>query len=265
MKKWPFTLAALLLTGALVYCFPDLPGNRAEQAGHGPVIRVWITEGEKAVGEWLKKQAAAYEKRENRRVYLRRAGEEEASLAARGAPGALIPDLIVGPGGGAALARKGYALAVRDDASPVVTAAPTSALFFRPSPTPGPTPAPEPFPDGAELGAVLAPAEMAGVMPGTVASADPVGALTAGRARAALLTAGQIARLAVGCRVYALPEGRGLLPVEGRALTGDGEKFLAFLREEEPQRGLADFGLYALEMRLYSPDDPVRYLVDGSR
>lgn len=266
MKKWLITLAALLLTGALIYAFPFPGSKRAAAPENKAVIRVWTLEKEKAAGEWLKKQAAAYEKQENRRVYLRAAEQREVSLALSGEREAVAPDLIIGPGqDGAVLALKGYALAVRDDTAALVTAAPTSLLFFRPSPVPGPVPTPEPMPDGAALGAVLAPAELVGILPGTVESADPAGALAAGRARAALLTAGQIARLAVGCRVYALPEGRGLLPVEGRALTEDGEKLLAFLQESEARRALADWGLYAPDMCLYSPEDPVRYLIDGSR
>ena len=149
--------------------------------------------------------------------------------------------------------------------SAVATPAPTSALFFRPSPVPssdrpGPT-----LPPWADVGAVLVPKEGKDAVPGAGLSKDPPGELAAGKARAALLTPGQAARLTAGFRAYPVPEGKGLIPVRAEALTEDGQSFLLFLLREDRQDALRENGLFSLTRRLYSPEDPVRYLVDGSR
>ena len=264
-KRIAVTCAALVLTAALVWLFPgkqEQPGNAGSAR---PVLLIWVTERESAAMGWLKKQAAAYEKKTGVRTLMRRAEGEEAADALAAKPGAVIPDLLVGPEGDEAVALRGYALFLRDDGTVPVTPAPTSALFFRPSPQPLETPAPPAFPSWDTVGAVLTPRELSGAVPGAVASADPPADFQAGRARAALLTAGQAARLTVGARAYPVPDGGGLIPVRARAFSPRGQAFEAFLKEKDAQRALAAHGLYALAEPLYPPDDPVRFLIDASR
>ena len=115
------------------------------------------------------------------------------------------------------------------------TPASTSALFFRPSPVPssdrpGPT-----LPPWADIGAVLVPKEGKDAVPGAVLSKDPPGELV-------------------------VPDSPDFA-----ALTEDGQSFLLFLLREDRQDALRENGLFSLTRRLYSPEDPVRYLVDGSR
>ena len=82
--------------------------------------------------------------------------------------------------------------------------------------------------------------------------------------RAALLTPGQAAGLAVGFRAWAVPEGKGLLPVKGRAYSQAGNQFIAWLQSDAAQRALAQAGLFSPRLRLYAADDPIRYLIDSS-
>ncbi|MBR1584342.1 MAG: hypothetical protein IJ662_02230 [Clostridia bacterium] len=265
MKKAVLTLLALGLTAALAALYPRLMAAPAQEEGRAAVVRVWIGEKEPAVLRWAGKRAAAYEKETGRRLYLRAASEQEIASALAGEAGAVIPDLLIGPAGDQWVALRGYALILRDDAHQMATPAPTAALFFRPSPTPGPAAAPPSLPDWADIGAVLAPEELLHAVPGAVLSADPGRELSEGRARAALLSAGQAAQLTVGFRAFAVPEGRGLLPVCARGFSDDGAAFLSFLLSNASQTALADHGLYAVEKCLYSIDDPVRYWIDQSR
>ena len=118
---------------------------------------------------------------------------------------------------------------------------------------------------GRTSGRCWCPKEGKDAVPGAVLSKDPPGELAAGKARAALLTPGQAARLTAGFRAYPVPEGKGLIPVRAEGLTEDGQSFLLFLLREDRQDALRENGLFSLTRRLYSPEDPVRYLVDGSR
>jgi len=263
-KRIMVTLAALLLTALLILAAPwkSLPEKPRSAA---PILRVWVTEEDAAAVRWLKKQAAAYEKAARQRVYLRRASREETDAALSGAPEAVAPDVIVGGRGDTAVALRGFALILRDDAACRITPRPTSALFFRPSPSPGPTAQPMTMPPWEQIGAVLSPQSLLGAVPGTVTSLSPAADFAAGKADAALLTAGEAAALPTGFRAYPVPDGRGLLPVGALSLSADGTAFLAFLLDAPAQSALGRFGLYALSMRLYGPDDPVRYIIDGSR
>ena len=264
MRKAIVTARALLLTAALA----ALPFFRRRETPkkEKAILQIWIAQEDAAAARWLRRQAAAYEKASRRRLYVRLSREEETAAALTDQPGQILPDLMLCPQGDTAVALRGYALFWRDDAAArQPTPAPTSALFIRPSPTAGPALTPLPTPETASLGAVLCPREMLGACPGTVESADPVSALNAGQARSALLTAEQAEKATVGLRCAAVPEGRGFAPVRARALTADGEALLGFLLADDSQRALADQGLYALSLRLYGPEDPVRQLIDGSR
>ena len=155
------------------------------------------------------------------------------------------------------------ALIVRDETAAAVTPQATGALFFRPSPTPGPSPAPAAWPDS--LGAVLAPEELLNALPGTVKSASPAEEFAAGRADAALLTPGQAARLPFGYRFYALPGGGGFVPIGANAYSEAGNAFVQYLLREDSQRALEAHGLFSPFLRLYGPDDPLRYRLDRER
>ena len=266
MRKCFVTLAALLITAGLIYAAmtfrntvpsPSAPSLR--------LIRIWIREEEPGLNGWLKKMAAEYEKQNGARVFLRRASKEEAQAVLNGETNDPAPDILVLPNAGQAIALRGFALILRDDSMRPETPKPTGALFFRPSPTPGPTLSPAPWPDADALGAVLAPAEMADRMPGTVICPDPAAQLAKGKARAALLTAGQAARLPFGFRFFSLPDGRGFLPIGADALSESGNAFLSFLLSPGCQQRLREVGLYSPTALLYSSDDPIRYWIDTSR
>ena len=252
------TVIALLLTAGLIYFAVN--GGRGDPSSDTvrfQLIRVWSREEEPAVGTWLKKMAAAYEKQTGVRVYLRKASPEETQRDS----GASRPDLLVLPDGEQIIALRGYALILKDETVRVKTPQPTGVLFFRPSPTPGPSPTPAPWPQGDELGAVLASEALLGRLPGTVLSTDPAAQLSQGKANAALLTA----QLGFGFRAYALPEGKGFLRVGASAYSDGGEAFLRFLLSSACQLALRDAGLFSPVTGLYSPEDPIRYLIDNSR
>ena len=90
------TVIALLLTAGLIYFAVN--GGRGALSSDTvrlQLIRVWSREEEPAVGTWLKKMAAAYEKQTGVRVYLRKASLEETQRES----GASRPDLLVLPEG----------------------------------------------------------------------------------------------------------------------------------------------------------------------
>lgn len=266
-KKGWITGAALLATAALLLFFP-LRERAPERAQGGVrIIRVWLAEKEPAVGAWLRKCAAAYEKETGERVYLRAATQEEAQAALSGQAGVVPPDLLIAPELEMPLALRGCALIVADAASPPPTPAPTSALFYRPSPSPGPAATPPPAPTLDSLSGLLAAAEWAGVYPGAQISADPARDFDQGLAQAALLTPGQTAGLSRGYRAYAPPEGRGFLPVQARALSAAGERLLAQLQSEGYQRRLQECGLFSYQkgLRLYGEEDALRALLESAR
>ena len=264
MKRAMTTLLAVLFTAALALALPRLTASREESAETLRIIRVWVVEKDAASAAWLRKRASAFEKAGLGRVYLRSASEQEAQDAQAGGQDTVPPDLMILPGRGTAAALRGYALFVRDDQAAVSTPAPTSALFYRPSPSPGPTASPAPFIGWGEVGTVLLPQELAKAAPNAIVSANPLQDFSDGKAKAALLTAGQAAGLSFGYRAYALPEGAGMLTVGGAALTDAGENFLSFLLSDASQAALAEHGLYSPRLTLYGADDPLRFLIEAS-
>ena len=249
----------LVLSAALICALPAALRRSEEREQPFAILRVWNADQEIAVQAWLRGQAKAYERATGQRVYLRVASDQDARA---GAGIGLPPDVLILPSGDTLLALRGYALIVRDG-SAAVTPSPTSALFFRPSLAPEAAATPAPLPDENGLGAVLCPEELLNVFPGTVFSAQPAAGFSQGKADAALLTPGQAAGLTAGFRAYALPDGKGFLPVRGQAYTEAGERFLAWLQEDAAQKALAQAGLFSPRLRLYAPDDPVRYMIEN--
>ena len=263
MKRILTTLLALALT-ALLFLAAPWRARETAPLQRRDILRVWVAGEDAAAVAWLKMQAAAYEKETQGRIYLRRAEQEETQAALSRTPDAVIPDVILGAGE-TPVALRGYALILRDDAAREPTPRPTSALFTRPTPAPGPTPEPPALPPWEQVGAVLSPSALQGAVPGTVLSDAPAADLAAQKANAALLTAGEANALKIGFRAYPIPGGRGLIPVRAAALTAAGEQFLSALLSDRAQAALGQLGLYALSARLYGPDDPIRFLIDGSR
>jgi len=266
-KRKIVTLTALALTGVIFLLSPLIQEKEDfTSAGH-PILRIWILEEEPAVSRWLKQQAARYEKETGQRIYLRTASQPEITQALSGVENAIIPDLIIMQGLNTPLLYRGYALIVRDEGAVIQTPAPTSALFFRPTATPGPSPSPQPESDLTAFSPILAPPFLSTSLSNLQVSADPIAAFVAGKAPAALLTAGQATQLSFGYRAYALKNGEGMLPVQAAAMNNQGNAFLSFLQKESAQRALAGFGLYSFDpsIRLYDETDPIRSLIERSR
>ena len=263
--KIAVTLTALLITAALVFVYPKLAQKTPVPEKGVRVLRVWVTEDEKAVSVWLKDRAAAYEKQEKRRVYLRAASRQEAEAALRGEAGVVPPDVMVMPGLDSVVALRGYGLFVRDAAGAAVTPMPTGALFSRPTPEPQKTREPLREPDWAALKAVLCPKELTDAVPNAVETDDPTAAFAAGKAEAAVLTAGQAGQLPFGYAAY--PLANGFLPVTAQGFSGEGEAFLSFLRGRASQFALQDAGLYTAlpNVRLYDGGQPLRAVIEEGR
>jgi len=267
MRKAVRTLLALVAAGMLMLVLPGLlsPEDHAAPPARR-TVRVWITETDPAVAQWLKRQAAAWEKAAGHRVYLRAAAQEETDAAGEGASGVVPPDVIVCAGGLNPVALRGYALVVRDESAALVTPAPTGMLFSPPAASPGPSPTPGPPMDIESLAGILAPPEMAHALAGAEESVHPLRDLLSGKGRGALLTAGAAEGLGAGWQAYALPDGAGFLPVSARVLSSAGGEFAAYLRTDGAQRDLAACGLYSPALRLYDPArDPLRALIESSR
>ncbi len=252
MKKLLAILLFLALSCGLLFLLPQaLRAPEAPEASF-TILRVWNADGEPAVQSWLRGQAKAYEKAAGQRVYLRAAPEN-----GRESP---LPDALILPDGDHLLALRGYALILRDE-NPAVTPPPTGARFLRPSLPPAPAATPAPFPK-KRMARCAVPGALMNALPGTVMSAQPAADFAQGKADAALLTPGQTAGLDTGYRAYAVPDGKGFLPVRGRAYSEAGEAFLLWLQDDSAQRALAQAGLFSPRLRLYGPDDPVRYLIE---
>lgn len=263
MKKRGFVTAlALLITFGLARALPAMTQKDPAPEKGVRVLRVWIAEEEKAVGAWLKNRAAAYEKQEKVRVYLRSASMEEARRALAREAGIVVPDVIVTPGQESLLALRGYGLFVRDRAAALPTEAPKGALFLRPTPMPQKEPERVTVPDEAVTGPVLCPEELVRAVPGGIASEDPLAAFMAGQAEAAVLTAGQAGKLPFGCAGYPLAD--GFLQVTAAGLTEEGQALIAFLRGRSSQFALGDAGLYSFlpDVRLYDERQPLRALIE---
>ena len=261
-KRSIITLSALLATAALVSLYPRLTQKTPAPEKGVRVLRVWVTEDERAVTVWLKERAAAYEKQEKRRVYLRAASRQEAEAALRGEAGVVPPDVMVMPGLDSVVALRGYGLFVRDAAGAAVTPMPTGALFSRPTPEPQKTREPLREPDWTALKAVLCPKELTDAVPNAVETDDPTAAFAAGKAEAAVLTAGQAGQLPFGYAAY--PLANGFLPVTAQGFSGEGEAFLSFLRGRISQFALRDAGLYTMlpNVRLYDESQPLRAMIE---
>ena len=253
LKKLFVILPFLALSCGLFFLLPQVLRAPETPEASFTILRVWNADDEPAVQSWLRGQAKAYEKATGQRVYLRAASDGEGQ--------GLLPDALIQPDGDHLLALRGYALIVRDE-NLAVTPAPTGALFFRPSVPPEPAGTPAPFPKASELRAVLCIEALMNALSGTVMSAQPAADFAQGKADAALLTPGQAAKLNTGYRAYAVPDGKGFLPVRGRAYTEAGEAFLLWLQSDTAQRALAQAGLFSPRLRLYGPDDPVRFLIE---
>jgi len=267
MKRKLVTLAALGLTGLLFILSPYLAPAAPPQSLQLSVIRVWLQDEEPAIARWLKMQARQYEKETGQRLYLRNASKEEMALAQSQSEGAIIPDLMVMQGLPQPLLYRGYALILRDDSSNPLTPSPTSLLFHRPTQSPGPSPAPPALPDFSALGAILTPAFLSPSLPGCIQSSDPLSAFSAGKAPAALLTAGQAAQLPFGYQAFALEQGEGLLAVSAEATSEKGQGFLSFLLDAQAQQALCQYGLYSSNpaLLLYDTQDPIRAMIEESR
>ena len=260
LKKLFAILFFLVLSFGLLRLLPAALRAPGKQENPFVILRVWNAEEEPAVQSWLRGQAKAYERATGQRVYLRAAAARDGSDSRTQA---LSPDVMVLRSGESLLALRGYALIVRDGAAPM-TPAPTSALFYRPSLPPEPAETPAPFPEENQLRAVLCPEALVNALPGTVISAQPAADFAQGKADAALLTPGQAAGLTSGYRAYAVPAGKGFLPVRATAYSKAGEAFLAWLQDGAAQKALGQAGLFSPRFRLYGPDDPVRYLIENS-
>ncbi len=259
MKKG-LTAAALLLSCLLIALVPLLNPTEEKAEDGIPLVRVWVIDDTIGVTGWLKKRVAAFEKANRVRVYLRSATFDEAT-----ALDAVLPDVIVFPqsalsANSVPVCKMGYTLAVRDDTVLVATAAPTSALFTRPTPAPQTTAVPEEKPfDVAELSAVLLPLALAQSYPHPLVSDQVYADFVNGKAPAAVITAAQALKLPFGYRAY--PVADGWTDLTYHATTPhDGElarMFVSYLLGEDAQRTLAAYGLFSVNPNwlIYQAED----------
>lgn len=266
MKRKITTPIALALTCLLVFYAPKLlmqaaPGQRSLN-----ITRIWMDGIDPAAAKWLQKQSAAYEKKTGTRVYLRSASREEMEDALSHQAQAILPDLIITRQAGEPLAYLGYALIVRDDGANVTTPAPTAALFYRPTSVPEPAATIAPTPDMTALGAVLSPDDLSHSLPGIIPSAQAREDFIAGKAPAALLTAGQAHALPFGYQAFPVPGKEGAEIISGRSFSKAGQDFSLFLMDASAQVNLKEHGLYSVlpQLQLYDENDPLRMLIEKS-
>lgn len=263
MKRGLRILGALALTGMLLCLHPLLQPERIKKETDVGILRVWIgTEGA-AASPWLRKQAAAYERQGGQRVYLRTATAAEIQAAEENGAD-LVPDLIVSATGSTLLARQGYALIVRREGTVPSTPAPTSALFYPPSPSPGAAPTPAAVPEAEAVGPIAGSRELALRMENLQPCADPAAEIRAGRYDAAMLTAAQAGTLPFGYQAYGLKN--AWLPLMAQTMTEDGAQFAAFLLTDAAQQALRESGLFAASagLRLYGEQDSLRALIESA-
>lgn len=257
------TCLALLLTAGLASLAVSGKEDGDEKSQRRiPFARVWLLDQGEDMKGWLRACCAAYEKVSGVRVYLRRASDQELESARGGKEDVPLPDLTVG-GEGVCLARRGYALILKDETAPNVSPETGGGLFFRPSPTWGPPETPAPMPENVLQGAVLVPPGLSGAVPQEIISDQPAAALAQGKAKAALLTAGEAEALPFGFRAFAVPGGKGSLPVRGEALSAAGEALLDYLLSDAAQQRLSAQGLYSPRLLLYGGDG-VRGIIEKS-
>ncbi len=259
MKKGIYCMAALMLTAVLIALFPVLFQRKESSVPEKELLVVWMKEGESDTAVWLKKAAAAYEKKWGKRVYLRYASEEERRLAGTEKPDALIPSEE-----GTVLAYRGWALIVPDESKPVSTPAPAPSLFIRPTlPPTADLSTPAPLKKVPERVAV--PEEFVSVVENGYASQTPLNDLSSGKADGALLTPLQVQQVKGGYNVQARPE--YFVPVKGRAVTEEGQAFLRFLRSEEMQHALTSRRLFSWnpEILLYGSENQLLHQMEKCR
>lgn len=260
MRKIITLFLALSLTAGLVYAlrWASLPSDDKNEKTP-PLIRVWITEKEPGLNRWLRWQASAWEKKTGIRVYLRAASSLDAE---NGAP---LPDLMISETGNEPVAMKGFALILRDESAARMTPLPTSALFFKPTPSPGPSPTPGSTPDVVSFAGALCPETLAGKMPEAVKSEAPLRDFLLGKSDAALLTADQAGEVTMGFRAFPVPDGKGFVSFFAAAQSAQGRMFLDFLLSDAGQLALREAGLYSPRLLLYRGEGAIREMIDSSR
>lgn len=263
MKRAFVCMAALAITAVLAALFPVLRQQEPVRQENVPLV-LWTAEENVQVTRWLKKAAAAYEKAQETRVYLRVASlaEMEAALALQ--PGTVLPDAMVAAGEGVEVCSIGYALVVPDAAAVNPTPLPEPALFYRPTATPSlSTPRPRPFP--AHLQQVAAPACLAGKVEGSYESRHPLQDLQSGKAHAALLTPDQAKQMQAGYTAHARQD--LFVQVRARGITEDGQRFLSFLRSDAGQLLLGEYALFSWNrgFSLYNPETTLLYQMENVR
>ena len=266
MKQKITVLIALGLTCLLGFLAPHVL-RQADSGQHAlKITRVWMADMNPAAVKWLQKRSAAYEKETGKRIYLRSATQEEMQGAISGNEQAILPDLIISRVDGDKLAYLGYALIIRDDKADVSTPAPTGALFHPPTSSPNPFPTIAPTPDMTTLGAVLSPDHLSVSLPGIIPSAQTSAEFIAGKAHAALLTAGESHALPFGYQAFPVPGKEGAETISGQSFSKDGRDFALFLLTVPSQQALKNHGLYTVlpDLYLYDESDPLRMMIENS-
>lgn len=258
MKKGIYCVAALLLMAVLLAFFPALFQSKENNVPEKELLVVWLQEGETDTAAWLKKAAAAYEKKTGLRVYLRYASAEERKLEGDDRPDALIPAEE-----GTVLAYRGWALIVPDETKRAVTPAPAPSLFIRPTQPPSEDIS-TPVPLTRQPEKVAVPEGFLQTVEKGYISQTPLYDLSAGKAEGALLTPVQATQVKDGYSIQARKE--YFLPVKGRAVTEEGQAFLSFLRSDDMQYALTGRKLFSWNagLSLYSPENELLYQMEKS-
>ena len=271
VKKALCCLAALLATALLIHYFPHLPVSPpAAQKSARRLITLWVDADLPGAASWVKKQAAAYEKRQkNARLWLRVMTEQEMAAAADAPPEAVIwsagvrvPE-VLGARDALPLCLSGYVLAQpRPEAA--VTPAPRSLFGVSPTPDPARTPAPmlAPWPErfcaDDDFGALALRAMNAPAGAQWVPRAQLPARFQAGDA--ALLSIAQLRAQSAAYDVVAASSATDLV-LYGAARSDAARDFLDFLRAQPAQTALSAQGLLPVlpGLRLYGPDQPALY------
>lgn len=271
VKKALCCLAALLATALLIHYFPHLPVSPPNtQKPARRLITLWVDADLPGAVSWLKKQTAAYEKRQkNANLWLRVMTEQEMAAAAEAPPeaviwsaGVCVPETL-GAQEALPLCLSGYVL-VQPRPEAAVTPVPRSLFGVSPTPDPAHTPAPilTPWPDRfygddgfgalalramhAPPGGVLIPRSQ---LPAHFQAGDAV-----------LLPVSQLQAPSAAYDVVAASSATDLV-LYGAALSDAARDFLDFLRSREAQTALSAQGLLPVlpGLPLYGPDQPALY------
>lgn len=262
MKKWAYSVAALVLMAGLAVFAPGLMHGESGRTAEKELIVVWMNKADGDAGAWLKKAAAAFEKKTGKRVYLRYASQEERERLQN--RGEIFPDVVTGGEKGAVLAMCGWALIVPDASNVSVTPAPSPALFIRPTAVPQ-NDAPSSTPVPLSVKNVAVPPEMTGRISGAYVSENPLSDVLNGKADGALLSPRQAAQMKNGYTWSV--GGEYFLPIRGEAYTDNGQQFLAFLRSMEGQRLLVSQRLFSWDAScyLYGAENSLLFQMDRCR